>query len=94
MFNYNGFDFTNLGINESEMIVAIGSNLSAINTTVRDDAAEIQTFLEDQMIPGGGEGSFLKDFHLDPETKEGFYDQNGNGMWDSDDDNLDKIGDH
>ena len=69
-------------IPESEMIVAIGSDATAINTTVGQDAAEIQTFLETQ---NSGSGSFLKDFYLDPETKEGFYDQDHNRAWTSGD---------
>ncbi len=88
VFNYDGFDFTNLGILASDMIVSIPSSTSAtaLNTTVSQDAAVIQRFLE-------GQNSFLKDFYLDPEAKEGFYDQDGDGSFDSDDNNLDATGD-
>ena len=88
VLNYRGFDFTNLGIPDSEMIVSIPSSTSAttLNTTVSQDAAVIQRFLE-------GQNSFLKDFYLDPEAKEGFYDQDGDGSFDSDDNNLDATGD-
>ena len=83
VFNYSGFDFTNLGIDESDMVMPVPTMIPA---SVDATAEEIQRFLEIK-------GSFLEDFYLNTLTKEGFYDQDGDGMWDRDDDNVDSSGD-
>ena len=62
--HYNGFDFTNLGISDNEMILSAPSDAVA---SVTRTANAIQTFLEDK-------NSFLKDFYVSTLTHEGFYD--------------------
>ena len=83
--HYNGFNFTDLGIADSDMIVPTADGLSPSHD-ISLAFTEIQTFLE-------GQNSFLKDFYLSTHTKEGFYDQDEDGRWDSDNNNLDATGD-
>ena len=73
VLHYNGFKFRDLGIDDEEMIVPAPSDDTFL-ATVEQDAAEIQTFFREKT-------SFLKDFWLNPETKEGFYDQDGSNTW-------------
>ena len=89
VFHYNRFNFKKLmndptaedpssTIADDQMIVLISSqsSLMDINDTVAQDASKIQSFLVAQ-------NSFLQDFYLDPETKEGFYDQDDSRSWSS-----------
>ena len=95
--HYNGFDFTNLGIPDNEMIVSIPSSTTAtaLNTTVSQDASVIQDFFETNQICQNRRphGSFLRNFYINTHTKEGFYDQDEDGSFDSDTDNSDLTGD-
>ena len=97
VLNYRGFDFTNLGIPDNEMIVSIPSSTTAtaLNTTVSQDASVIQDFFETNTICANQRphGSFLRNFYINTHTKEGFYDQDEDGSFDSDNDNSDLTGD-
>ena len=97
VLNYDGFDFRDLEIPDSEMIVSIPSSTSAtaLNTTVSQDATVIQDFFETNTICANQRphGSFLRNFYINTHTKEGFYDQDEDGSFDSDNDNSDLTGD-
>ena len=88
VFNYRGFPFNDLPIAEREMIVRIPASwsVSTVDANLTADAGEIQRFLQQQ-------DSFLARFYLNTKTQEGFFDQDGDGSFDSDSDNSDRNGD-
>ena len=96
VLNYDGFDFKDLGIPDSEMIVSIPSSTTAtaLNTTVSQDATVIQDFFETNTICANQRphGSFLQDFYISTKTKEGFYDEDGDGEWDRPDEQTNTPG--
>ena len=94
VLNYDGFDFRDLEIPDSEMIVSIPSSTSAtaLNTTVSQDASVIQSYFETEVIDGLAHGSFLQDFYISTKTKEGFYDEDGDGEWDGPDEQTNTPG--
>ena len=94
VLNYDGFNFTDLGISASEMIVSIPSSTTAaaLNTTVSQDANVIQSYFEAEVIDGLAHDSFLQDFYISTHTKEGFYDEDGDGIWDRPDEQTNTLG--
>ena len=65
--HYNGFDFTNLGISDNEMILTAPA-AEALENSVTLTKNAIETFLTTH-------NSFLQNFYLNTVTKEGFYDR-------------------
>ena len=76
VFNYRGFNFGNLSINDNDIVLPV-PGATEVEASVTQTATAIQRFLTTK-------GSFLKDFYLSTKTKEGFYDGSGGraGEWD------------